>query len=348
MSKRPAGEQKEGAGGKRIHFADESIHGPEHLSLVRRMEDMEREIRSLRSQIAEKDALLEQFQERIHELNEENRDLHKRIKERAINTKDFGVQAELPPFEAARQVAPDADPQAVPDAASDAAADVAPPAVPDVAPPAVPDAAPLSPPEVPQAPQRRVATLRMSKRPAGKPDEGAGGKRIHFADESIHGPEHLRLIRRMEEMERENRSLRGEIAEKDALLEQYEEKIRDLNDENKDLHRRIKEKAVNTKDFGVQAELPPLEAVPLVAPEAAPDAAPLAAPDAPLSPHQAASDDGPLSPPPLVPPQARQRRAATVRRARADPPYKLFKHKKRKNNPVPLDDIANHLDNTSG
>ncbi|KAF8777354.1 hypothetical protein HNY73_014223 [Argiope bruennichi] len=129
MSKRPAGEPDEGAGGKRIHFADESIHGPEHLRLVRRMEEMEREMRSLRSVIAEKDALLEQCQERIHDLNDENRDLHRRIKEKAINTKEFGIQVELP-FDAAPQVAPDAPPEAVPDAAPDAAADVAPPAAP--------------------------------------------------------------------------------------------------------------------------------------------------------------------------------------------------------------------------
>ncbi|KAF8777349.1 hypothetical protein HNY73_014219 [Argiope bruennichi] len=168
MSKRPAGEPSDGAGGKRIHFADESIHGPEHLRLVRRMEEMEREMRSLRSQIAEKDALLVQYEEviqvndyivikdmenypwRIHDLNEENKDLYRRIKEKAINTKDFGVQAEIPPLEAAPQVAPDAAPQAAPDAAADEAPQVA------------HDAAPLSPPEVPQAPQRRVVNLRTN------------------------------------------------------------------------------------------------------------------------------------------------------------------------------------------
>ncbi|KAF8786388.1 hypothetical protein HNY73_008109 [Argiope bruennichi] len=63
----------------------------------------------------------------------------------------------------------------------------------------------------------------MSKRPGGEPEDGAGGKRIHFADESIQGPEHLRLVRRMEEMERQMRDLRRQNAEKDALLEQYQE-----------------------------------------------------------------------------------------------------------------------------
>ncbi|KAF8777353.1 hypothetical protein HNY73_014222 [Argiope bruennichi] len=261
MSKRPAGEPDDGAGGKRIHFADESIHGPS--SNGRHGEEM----RSLRSQFAEKDALLEQFKSR-----------------------DEAEQA---------------------DAAPDAAADEAQQA--DAAPDAEPIEAPLSPPQVPQAPRRRAANLRMSKRPAGEPDEGAGGKRIHFADETIHGPEHLRLVRRMEEMEREIRSLRSTIAEKDALLEQYQERIHELNEENKDLHKRIKEKAINSKDFGVQAELPPIYEAPEAAPQAAaPDAAadetqqavPDVAPDAaPLA--------APLSPPQVT--QAPQRRVANVR-----------------------------------
>ncbi|KAF8777369.1 hypothetical protein HNY73_014238 [Argiope bruennichi] len=69
----------------------------------------------------------------------------------------------------------------------------------------------------------------MSKRPAGDPKDGAGGKRIHFADESIHGPEHLRLVRRLEEMERENRTLKRANAEKDVLLEQYQEWVKSGN-----------------------------------------------------------------------------------------------------------------------
>ncbi|KAF8777362.1 hypothetical protein HNY73_014231 [Argiope bruennichi] len=114
--------------------------------------------------------------------------------------------------------------------------------------------------------------------------------------------------------------------------------IQEFNEENKDLHKRIKEKAVNTSDFGVQAELPPLDAAPPHgAPDVAADKAPSAAPDAPLSPSQAATDEAPLSPPPQVPPQARQRRVPNIRRTRAHPPYKF---KKRRNNPVPLDDIA--------
>ncbi|KAF8786447.1 hypothetical protein HNY73_008162 [Argiope bruennichi] len=40
---------------------------------------------------------------------------------------------------------------------------------------------------------------------------------------SNHLKEHLRLVRRLEEMERQNRALRKENAEKDALLEQYQE-----------------------------------------------------------------------------------------------------------------------------
>ncbi|KAF8786385.1 hypothetical protein HNY73_008106 [Argiope bruennichi] len=68
----------------------------------------------------------------------------------------------------------------------------------------------------------------MSKRPGGEPDDNAGAKRIHFADESIHGPEHLSLVRRLEEMERQMRALRSENAEKDALLEQYKEHQREM------------------------------------------------------------------------------------------------------------------------
>ncbi|KAF8777352.1 hypothetical protein HNY73_014221 [Argiope bruennichi] len=86
MSKRPGGQPEDGAGGKRIHFADETIHGPEHLMLVRRMEDMERQIRALNESIKEKDEFIDQLQERIHLLNDENKDLHRRIKEKAINT----------------------------------------------------------------------------------------------------------------------------------------------------------------------------------------------------------------------------------------------------------------------
>ncbi|KAF8777360.1 hypothetical protein HNY73_014229 [Argiope bruennichi] len=43
-------------------------------------------------------------------------------------------------------------------------------------------------------------------------------------------------------------------------------------------------------DFGVQAELPPLDA----SPQVAADKAPSAAPDAPLSPSQEAPDEAPL------------------------------------------------------
>ncbi|KAF8777361.1 hypothetical protein HNY73_014230 [Argiope bruennichi] len=99
-----------------------------------------------------------------------------------------------------------------------------------------------------------------------------------------------------------------------ALMHRVVPIIQEFNEENKDLHKRIKEKAVNTSDFGVQAELPPLDAAPPHgAPDVAADKAQSAAPDAPLSPSQAATDEAPLSPPPQVPPQARQRRVPNIR-----------------------------------
>ncbi|KAF8777371.1 hypothetical protein HNY73_014239 [Argiope bruennichi] len=122
----------------------------------------------------------------------------------------------------------------------------------------------------------------MAKRPGADPNDGPGGKRIHFADESIHGPEHLRLVRRLEEMERENRTLKRENAEKDALIEQYQQRINDLNEENRDLHRRIKEKAINTADKCVQA--------PPVIPEASPEP-PQSLPQPPQSPQASQSPE---------------------------------------------------------
>ncbi|KAF8777368.1 hypothetical protein HNY73_014237 [Argiope bruennichi] len=143
----------------------------------------------------------------------------------------------------------------------------------------------------------------MSKRP-GEPDDGAGAKRIHFADESIHGPEHLRLVRRLEEMERQNRALKKEIGEKDALLEQYQE-----------------------ADKAIQA--PPQIPEPSPEPPQSPPEPTQSPPEPPQSPPE----------PPQSPPDAPQRRVPNSRRAGAEPPFKPYKNKKRRNNPLKLDDI---------
>ncbi|KAF8786386.1 hypothetical protein HNY73_008107 [Argiope bruennichi] len=172
MSKRPGGEPDDGAGGKKIHFADESIQGPEHLRLVRRMEDMEREIRALRSENKEKDALLEQYNERIHALNEENKDLYKRIKEKAINATDMGIQCNEQDLDievgTLAEIGIQADGAEI-DAQADLPLQVqqiqAPPLSPPLAPPMSPPLAPpMSPPQPIQPPQVVLPQRRVQNR----------------------------------------------------------------------------------------------------------------------------------------------------------------------------------------
>ncbi|KAF8786381.1 hypothetical protein HNY73_008102 [Argiope bruennichi] len=196
MSKRPAGEPENGAGGKRIHFADESIHGP-------------------------------------HPFHGHYGD--------AVNYFASSGTAEILLCEYKGAFTSGETPGGDGEGAE----------------------------SLKKGDCRERCFVRAVQR------EGAGAKRIHFADESIHGPEHLRLVRRLEEMERANRALKREIGEKDALLEQYQQ-----------------------ADKAIQA--------PPQIPEPSPEAA--------QSPHEP-SQSPPQSPPepPQSPPEPSQRRVVRVR-----------------------------------
>ncbi|KAF8786387.1 hypothetical protein HNY73_008108 [Argiope bruennichi] len=162
----------------------------------------------------------------------------------------------------------------------------------------------------------------MSKRP-GEHDDGARGKRIHFADESIQGPEHLRLVRRMEEMERQMRDLRRQNAEKDALLEQYQENWHHIPGiENPAGH--CHQDDAQWKKLIESRWWRGASLAGIVGREC---------------PHSAPIDD-------KVEAKQRKNVEKDNDRARDEPPFKPYKNKKRRNNPIRLDDIDMDIFNT--